>query len=385
MSTQTKIEWCDSTFNPWIGCTKVSPACDNCYAEADFDLRRHRVKWGARQARSRTSAENWHLPVKWNKQQFVQCPNCGWRGDWKLADARNGCCPACNHLPELFIQARRRVFCASLADVFDNEVPTSWRAELFQLIANTPNLDWLLLTKRIGNSSRMIAEATAHVEFNDGSVAEWTSSNPWPNVWIGATICNQAEADRDIPKLLAVPAEKRFLSIEPMLGPVSLLKWFDPTGACCMREMGHCDGCPAEAEWIHGPTTVYADDGSGFRSPEIDWVIVGGESGPNARPMHPYWVRRIRDQCTAAGVPFLFKQWGEWSPRAKICGAWKDFQSIDPSCEQWPNTMRLGEHGRDTRIAENCTRDMGEDVYVQRVGKANAGRHIDGRTWEQFP
>lgn len=114
-------------------------------------------------------------------------------------------------------------------------------------------------------------------------------------------------------------------------------------------------------------------------------MIVGGESGPNARPMHPNWARSLRDQCAAAGVPFLFKQWGEWSPRALICGAGQDFQTLDPQCTQWPDVIRLGEHGRDTRIGENCTPDAGEDVYVQRVGKKAAGRLLDGVRHDGYP
>ena len=163
------------------------------------------------------------------------------------------------------------MFCASLADVFDNAVDPTWREDLFSLIEATPNLDWLLLTKRIGNVWNMLP-----VPFDFDRL--------YPNVWIGATIVNQAEADRDIPKLLEVPARVRFLSMEPLLGPVDL-------GAACRRAGLHL----GEA---------------------LDWVIVGGESGPGARPMHPAWATSLRDQCQNAGVPFL-SQWGEWAARGR--------------------------------------------------------------------
>lgn len=122
MGDQTRIEWTDSTFNPWIGCTKVGPGCDHCYAEADWDLRKHRVSWGTGQSRSRTSAANWRRVMQWDSRPFYTCPGCGWRGD-AMNRPR---CPTCDDTAGL-LPARRRVFCASLADVFDNEVPDDWR------------------------------------------------------------------------------------------------------------------------------------------------------------------------------------------------------------------------------------------------------------------
>ena len=295
MAENTKIEWAHHTFNPWIGCTKVSPACDHCYAEADFGTRRKVVQWGAGQPRKHTAPSTWAQPLRWN------------------AEAER-------------LSVRYRVFCASLADVFDNEVPTEWRGQLWALINATPHLDWLLLTKRIGNVKTMM----------------YDPEDPQPNVWIGATICNQAEADRDIPKLLAVPAAKRFLSMEPLLGPVSF------------------EGMFANPRDIRDGTNMLEC---------IDQVIVGGESGRGARPTHPDWVRSLRDQCAAAGVPFLFKQWGEWQP----IDAWHpwDFRP------QWG--MRLD--GQDV---------PGDEWYedaarLKRVGKKSAGRLLDGRTWDEVP
>lgn len=275
MATQSEISWTDSTFNPWIGCTKVGPGCDHCYAERDFDLRKGRAKWGAGQPRSRTSADNWKQPLRWERKRFMECGSCGWRGECAAELIGCGGCGSTNALQD----TRRRVFCASLADVFDNEVDPQWRTGLFALIRNTPSLDWMLLTKRIGNVRRMLADI-AHSADPDLTLLDVM---PLPNVWIGATVVNQAEADRDIPKLLQVPAAVRFLSIEPMLGQIDL-----------------------RPEWLHRK--------AGTHRAGLDWVICGGESGPNARPMHPDWARSLRDQCTAAGVPFLFKQWGEWLP-----------------------------------------------------------------------
>ena len=298
MSDNTKIEWCDSTFNPWIGCTKVGPGCDHCYAEADFDLRRHRAKWGPGNPRSRTSPGNWKKPLQWDLQHA-----------------------------EFFAQhgRRRRVFCASLADVFDNEVQAKWRADLFALIADTPNLDWLLLTKRIGNARSMIEQAMADLNDSDPERLWILGSDPWPNVWLGATVCNQVEADRDIPKLLAVPAAVRWLSMEPLLGPVDLRHMNKD------RETNEIDALQPwtweqEIENWRGSSETWEEDfedwyngltvakAKGPCHNKIDWVVVGGESGTNARPMSPDWARGLRDQCAAAGGPMLFKQWGEWLP-----------------------------------------------------------------------
>lgn len=252
MADQTNIEWCDSTFNPFIGCTKVSPGCDNCYAEQLMDHRMHKVHWGAGQHRVRTSTANWRKPLIWNAAHAVFFGEHG---------------------------RRRRVFCASLADVFDNEVDPVWRMDLFQLIADTPNLDWLVLTKRIGNVRAMCA--------GDGLMFDMLADR----IWLGATFVNQSEVDRDIFKLLSIPAAKHFMSLEPLLGPIVIpevaIKYLD---------------------WGEGKHR-YPDSGG-----MVDWVIAGGESGRGARPMHPDWARALRDQCAAASVPFLFKQWGEWVP-----------------------------------------------------------------------
>jgi protein gp37 len=218
MGEVTKIEWTDHTFNPWIGCQKVSPGCDHCYAEAMMDHRYGRVRWGPRGARSRTSEGNWRQPLKWARQ-------------------------ACGHRP--------RVFCASLADVFDNKVPKEWRGDLWELIRKTPELDWMLLTKRPENIRRMLPNG-------------W----PWDHVWLGTTTEDQRHYDQRWRILSDIPAAIRFISYEPALGSLRL----------------------------HGHSLP-------------DWVICGGESGAQqARMMEPAWARAMRDQCRELGVAFFMKQ-----------------------------------------------------------------------------
>lgn len=322
MADSTEIAWCDSTFNPWIGCTKVGPGCDHCYAEADFDLRKHRAKWGPGNPRSRTSAHNWRQPLRWNSKRFMECGACGWRGECEAELIGCGNCGSISHMDD----ARRRVFCASLADVFDNEVPEQWRGDLFALIDQTPDLDWLILTKRIGNAERMMVEATRELRARDPGRAILD------NVWLGATVVNQAEADRDIPKLLAIPAAVRWLSMEPLLGAVDLLR------------------ARSKMMQAAGPAAMEASRESGWIG--VDWVVVGGESGPKARPMSPDWVRGLRDQCAAAGVPFLFKQWGEWAPN-------------------WLN--------------DDAGQKIAGSEWMDRMGKKSAGRLLDGKPHHEFP
>lgn len=245
MAETTNIAWCRSTFNCWVGCSKVGPGCDSCYAEA-LD-KRHKwggaTHWGAGVPRHRTSASYWKQPLKWN----AEAPNSKFAG-------RKGFWP---------------VFCASLADVFDNEVPDEWRTDLWDLIEKTPNLSWLLVTKRIGNVRGM-------VDYH------WNTGGFPPNVRIMTTVVNQEEADRDIPKLLALPC-KNGVSYEPALGPI------DWSITC--------------AEANYHVKAIY----------RLDWIIVGGESSQGkhrARPFNIEWARSTVRQCKAAGVSCFFKQAG---------------------------------------------------------------------------
>ena len=298
MGENSAIEWTDHTFNPWEGCQKVGPGCDHCYAET----RNARYaggaapNWGPGAPRRRTSTANWRKPLAWQR------------------DAAR-----------FFVEhgRRQRLFCASLADVFDNAVDPAWREDLLDLIRLTPDLDWLLLTKRIGNAVTMVRR--------DGAIAGNGTRYLPANVWLGATVVNQAEADRDVPKLLATKTELGarvvFLSMEPLIGPVDLRPYI---GRVISDAMGG-----------YQPEMLAPD-------PRLDWIIVGGESGPGARPMHPAWVISLRDQCEAAGVPFLFKQWGENLP---------------------VHVDRVNETG----------------IEFQRVGKKAAGRRLHGRTHDGFP
>lgn len=347
MSENTKIEWADHTFNPWIGCTKMSLGCDGCYAEARMDKRLHIVQWGPHAERKRTSKSNWKDPVKWNANAAAFMAEHG---------------------------RRQRVFCASLADVFDNQVDPAWRVDLFQLIADTPNLDWLLLTKRIGNATKMLDDAALHI--SRGSFGWDVDGQPMlGNVWLGATVVNQEEADRDIPKLLAVPARVRFLSIEPMLGPVDLTFYHDWLG----RSVGGmwCPDCPEDGVGIdpaeHRGCLGEVVDAAPYEG--IDWVICGGESGPGARPMHPDWARSLRDQCAKAGVPFMFKQWGEWEV-ASIANGHRD-SDMSRNSAHWVDV--------DGSMHKPSSLDLVNPYAMVKVGKKKAGRLLDGIEHNGFP
>jgi protein gp37 len=235
---ETKIEWANFVFNPWLGCQHVSEGCKNCYAEAMMDKRYGKVKWGPHGERVRTSDEYWKQPLRWAKRAREQ------RKDWEL-----GLGLWSRH--ETF--PRPRVFCASLADVFDNQVPIEWRMDLFRLIAATPELDWLLLTKRPENIKKM--------SFDNFKEA-------WPNVWLGTTCEDQPNFDHRWPILHKIPAAVRFISYEPAIGPLRL----------------HLNG------------------------PHPDWLICGGESGRGHREMLGHWESDIRHDCKQAGVSYFFKQ-----------------------------------------------------------------------------
>lgn len=327
MAENSKIGWTDHTFNPWIGCQKISPACDNCYAEAQNNFRKwNRAGWGPHAPRKRTSVANWRKPLQWNRQAEDE-------------------------------GRRYRVFCASLADVFDNHdsITSGWHGDLWALIEQTPNLDWLLLTKRPQNIKKMLPETYGMPEWGEG----------WPNVWIGTTVENQDEANRRIPILLATPAAMRFVSCEPLLGPVDLTfllkrKVLNPYEILTNKML--------DEGWSF-------EGGSGDH-PGLDWVITGGESGPGARPSHPDWFRAMRDQCSAAGVPLFFKQWGEWAPQQVIQDLGDDEQAVRIQKEHhWgpPHRQFARMHYFD-----------GEESMMH-IGKKKAGNTLDGVQHLEFP
>jgi protein gp37 len=339
MADRTKIEWTDATWNPIRGCTRVSEGCRHCYAEVLAARFSDPGQWGHKLA------------------QRVALPGGGtdhrWTGKVELVDAALD-------LP-LRWRSPRRIFVNSTSDLFHEKVPDEWIDRVFAVMALAPQHTFQVLTKR---PERMRAYACAadvakRVWLQTSDVADhlklwalaahgavWGGETPWPlrNVWLGTSIEDQATADERIPHLLASPAAVRFLSAEPLLGPVAL-------DAILTPDMG-----------IYALTGIRSDGRgpSGFsRGPRIDWVICGGESGPGARPMHPDWARLLRDQCARDRVPFFFKQWGEWEPR-------RGFACPD-------DLPRDGWHHFDPECS------------MRRVGKKNAGRLLDGREWNEVP
>ena len=313
----TTIPWTDYTFNPWIGCTKISPACQHCYAEIATPTRVARAEgrelWGKGKPRQRTSAATWKNPRKWNREAV-----------------KNG--------------TRPRVFCASLADWLDDEVPIEWLADLLALIHATPNLDWLLLTKRPENWKISVQQTMDQCDFGSAEtrywVADWRNGKPPSNVWIGTTVENQKWAEERHVNLMAIPARVHFWSAEPLLS-----------------------GIDARILWAqHGKPS---------------WVIAGGESGPQARPSHPDWFRSLRDQCVAAGVAFHFKQWGEWMVEI-------DRDNDDPD---WRADYTRSATGKFCILnLAGGSGFHGERVYLmKRVGTKAAGRLLDGVEHNGFP
>lgn len=347
----SKIEWTDHTFNPWIGCTKVSPGCANCYAEARDQRFAGGAHWGKDAPRQRTSEANWLGPVGWNRNANI-CPICSEAYSEPVDCMCNG---------QMNPTRRARVFCASLADWLDDEVPLGWLADLLALIHATPNLDWLLLTKRPENWGHRVHYATAYLlaaKLAAGGAANaWCHGRAPENVWIGTTVEDQARADERIPQLLQIPARVRFLSCEPLLGPVDLRMRVKPSPKC--RDCADCREvmvCENDDKWCLS----------------VDWVICGGESGPHARPMHPAWARSLRDQCAASGVPFLFKQWGEWA-QANLgnVDAAKEYRFIDFDGSDL-TSLSIDQHTPAT-------------AHMVTIGKKAAGRRLDGVEHNGFP
>ncbi len=340
MGEKTNISWCDATFNAWIGCSKVSPGCANCYAE-ELDTRRFSKTlggtkanpvshWGKGAPRYRTSAKMWKEPLTWNRksaeQEAARCRD----GEAAIDDERH----------------RPRVFCASLSDWLDDEVPIEWLADLLKLIHDTPNLDWLLLTKRPENWRDRLANAMGHLDkdipqateeqetallsaamLGDmekfSAVAEplkrkpealmageWIGGKAPKNVWLGTSIENQAMADKRIPALAGIPANVRFLSMEPLLEEVDI-------------------------------SHPIANASPGIITP-IHWTILGGESGNDARPCDWRWIQSGLKQCWRLGIRPFVKQLG-----ATCVGGNEAFFSIKDKkgaeMSEWPEALRVRE------------------------------------------
>ena len=324
MSDKTTIEWADATWNPITGCSLVSPGCTNCYA----------------MRLSGTRMKN-----HWSRKGLTKPGPAGpvWNGQVRFNTKWIG-------LP-LRWRKPRRIFVCAHADLFHEDVPDKWIDKVFAVMALAPQHTYQVLTKRAGRMKEYMKwNAYQWGTPNTNEAVEWRGAMvermaqkiyhdrtgeapsmrpavhlPLPNVWLGVSVEDQKRADERIPVLLDTPAAVRFISAEPLLGPVEL---------------------------YHPIVRHLVERDSGGDIPRIDWVIAGGESGPGARPMHPNWARSIRNQCISGGVPFHFKQWGEW----------------------WPYT---GGHKQD-HIFE-------DGQAMLRVGKKEAGRGLDGRTWNQFP
>jgi protein gp37 len=311
----SKIEWTDHTFNPWRGCTKVSPGCKNCYAESLAKRFPETLgEWGDDGTRIIASEAQWKEPLKWNRAAELS-------------------------------GKRARVFCASMADVFEDRPElVEPRARFFSLIFDTPHLEWLILTKRPENIMRLHPFPKLRDAYN------------WNIMW-GTSVENQEQADVRIPELLKIPG-RRFLSCEPLLGPVDLTKIYNPGGMMAFGRFNCLNF-------------------------GINWVIVGGESGPKARPMHPDWVRAIRDQCQTTGVPFFFKQWGEYRPSS--VEIYQDKQVSSPGTfSHWTiqSSTNRKEVGKPSVHAELSN---GKFVAMERVGMEKAGNVLDGEVIQEFP
>ena len=320
MAENTSIEWTEHTFNPVRGCRKLSTGCKHCYAETLSKRFPETLgEWGPDANRVMAAESYWRNLAKWNR--------------------------AAEKAGEI-----HRVFVASLADVFEGQ-PLSGGKEG----TDGPRVDYLPMLERLKRETADLK----HLRFlvltkRPGNMLAWAKVHGWPwNWWAGTSVEDQAAADLRVPLLCEVPAGVRFLSMEPLLGAVDLESVVgDPLGydygQVCCNGAGMC-GCGGMSD---------------AKDAQIHWVIVGGESGPKARPMHPDWVRGLRLQCVEAGVPFLFKQWGAWSETG----------SADPGLHPVASDPLLKINNPQLSV-----------IPMARVGKKAAGRLLDGRTWDEFP
>lgn len=315
MSDKSRIEWTETTWNPVTGCTKVSRGCKNCYALRDWarlSANPQTVYYGREFTDVMCHPERLEQPLRWTKP--------------------------------------RRIFVNSMSDLFHEDVPDDFIEQIFNVMEKS-----VAELNHSGNCGHVFQILTKRPERMRDFVSRWWRSyqkegvEPYMGyIWLGVSVEDQATADERIPLLLQTPAAVRWLSMEPLLGPVDLNAMSRTPGAAK-------DEITADDD-RYGPP-LGGDNG-------IDWVVVGGESGFKARPMHPDWVRSLRDQCQAAGVPFFFKQWGEWLPGEYP--AW-------PETADYLDVSRKGHFFKDDR------------QWMDRVGKKAAGRTLDGRTWDEYP
>lgn len=309
---QTKIEWATHVWNPISGCTPVSEGCQNCYARRMAYRLRGRCGYPEEDPFKVTlHPELLNEPLHWKKP--------------------------------------RRVFVCSMGDLFHEDVPEDFILEVFLTMVDCPKHIFMVLTKRPKRMKDFIEKFRSKRLGISGKTIE--EMKAWPNkrIWLGVTAENQRTADERIPILLQTPAVIRFVSCEPLLGPIDLSRYKPFDGECYCQDRP--DGCKPRLA-------------RGCPETAIDWVIVGGETGPNARPMHPDWVRSLRDQCQKAGVPFFFKSWGEWIPSYKT-GVEFELSKL-----------------KDNEVVMS---GPGYGIVMKRVGKKKAGRLLDGKVWNEFP
>jgi protein gp37 len=354
-----------------IGCSKKSPGCAGCYALNDTPARvlRHRgiETWGPRGTRH--LVKGFAAKVR-RLNRYCICDRC--RSLHVVAGLGLACGRSSTGEPCDGVTRRIRIFANSNSDWLDEKWPIETLAEFLRLIHECQNLDWQLLTKRPElwrDRLELVENSTLiqHINPTWDFCHDWRKGgHPPDNIWLGVSVENQKYADERIPLLLQIPAVVRFLSCEPLLGPVDL----------SAIQIGHRHpgyGKPPEPYTFDARKYNWLCPSDGdLEFQKIDWVIAGGESGPKARPMHPNWARSLRDQCAAAGVPFYFKQWGEWAidDGAVICD--------DEVCRF---ALKSGE------LFTSCSRraePVGSEL-LRRVGHKRAGRLLDGLEWSGFP
>ncbi len=380
MADKTGIEWTDASWNPIVGCSIVSPGCTNCYAMKQA-YRIEKMSEGA----GRKS--HYAGTTRQSKAGAV------WTGKVNLAP---------DHIitQPLRWKRPRKIFVNSMGDLFHEDVSDDWIDRIFAVMALCPQHTFQILTKR-ADRMRDYMKALGNIDgFKRLEICARDMGYtfmfeglplvpfPIPNVWLGVSVEDQKRADERIPSLLSTPAAVRFLSCEPLLGPVDLGKWLPGCNECQMTcgwrsgatdypEEEKCNYCSKRYK-SDSPEEFCAKCGKqdlSFICPKcdsdvvnshpetecIDWIIVGGESGPGARPMNPDWARRLRDQCQAAHVPFFFKQWGEWH-----------------------GELGSGNY-RPPLEGNRAIHSFGDGYIGRKVGKKAAGRILDGRTWDEMP
>ncbi|MGE0768287.1 MAG: DUF5131 family protein [Hyphomicrobiaceae bacterium] len=386
MSDHSHIEWTDATWNPITGCSVVSPGCTNCYAMglAGTRLKHHPSRAGL--THEVNGRHVWTGEVRLNEQWLTQ--------------------PLAWNRP-------RRIFVCAHGDLFHEGVPFTWIDRVFAVMALTPHHDYQVLTKRSARMRAYVCQAADEHSERAASIYREASALcvahrlsrgiglvPYDNVWLGVSAEDQRRADERIPDLLATPAAVRFVSAEPLLGPVDFGFVGDAPPKIGYHRFDALTGRALPWDGIIGGVSVWATNKAAACA-QLDWVIAGGESGPNARPMHPEWAREIRDQCRSAGVPFFFKQWGEWAPVCALTdeqvGALyrsnrkaKNGERQEIIDELYDRTCMVetaclhadGKHC--SAVAPNAFSGV-SPMLAFAAGKKRAGRLLDGREWSEMP